>query len=180
MSARLRRATPPAAMVIAIASLGLLGACGGDSAEALDDGVLAVSMSDFAFDDLPDTVPVGTRIVASNESATELHEFVAVRLADGDERPVDEIVQGDLGAVFAAGPPAAVVLVAPGGDEQIVAVGDGTLSEPGRYIVLCMIPTGVDPDAYFAAAATSDGPPEIDGGPPHVVHGMHAELTVVP
>ena len=43
-----------------------------------------------------------------------------------------------------------------------------------------MIPTGADPAVYLEAAAASDGPPQVDGGPPHVAHGMFAELTVVP
>ena len=38
---------------------------------------------------------------------------------------------------------AAVLLADPGG-EQIAAIGDGVLSEPGRYLLLCAIPTGVD------------------------------------
>ena len=61
---------------------------------------------------------------------------------------------------------------------EIAAVGDGTLAEPGRYVVLCLIPTGADPAEYLAAAATSDGPPQVDGGPPHIAHGMFAELVV--
>lgn len=153
----------------------MLGACGDDDAAAAP--TLEVSMRDFAYDDLPDRVRAGASIVATNESTSELHELVAVRLADTDARPVDEIVAGDLEALFSAGPPAAVVLVPPGGD-QIVAVGDGTLAEPGRYVVICMIPTGVDPDAYLAAAASGDGPPQVEGGPPHVAHGMFAELVV--
>ena len=28
------------------------------------------------------------------------------------------------------------------------------------------------------AAAESDGPPEVDGGPPHFVNGMFAEVVV--
>jgi hypothetical protein len=73
-----------------------------------------------------------------------------------------------------------VLLQPPGSDEQIVAVGDGTLTEPGRYVLMCFIPTGADPDEYLAAAAASDGeaPTGVAGGPPHVVNGMYAELQV--
>ena len=75
--------------------------------------------------------------------------------------------------------PATVLLAEPGG-EQIPAVGDGTLTEPGRYLILCAIPTGVDPAVYLKAAAESaGGPPQVEGGPPHVVNGMFAEVTVV-
>jgi hypothetical protein len=62
---------------------------------------------------------------------------------------------------------------------MIPAVGDGTLSEPGRYGVFCAIPVGADPDEYLDAAATSQGgPPEVEGGPPHFTQGMYGELTV--
>ena len=58
-------------------------------------------------------------------------------------------------------------------------VGDGTLDEPGRYAIMCFIPTGVAPDVYLEAAAESEeGPPDVGGGPPHFVHGMHAELRI--
>jgi hypothetical protein len=165
-----------------LASLVPLGGCGDDGDVALVDGQLRVSMEDFHYSDLPESVPAGTQIVATNTSTLELHEFVAVRLDDGDGRSVDEIVAGDLGAVFAR-PPAAVILVPPTVDgesaDPIVAVGDGSLHEPGRYLVICTIPTGADPAEYLAAAATSDGPPDVTGGRPHFTHGMYAELDVV-
>lgn len=153
-------------------------ACGPAAAAGNDDEVLAVVMDDFHYGGLPDVVPAGTRIEASNESADELHEFVAIRLADDERRPAAEIAAGDVGELLASTEPTAVLIVPPGGREQIAAVGDGTLTEPGRYLVVCLIPTGADPDEYLAAAATSDGPPQVDGGPPHIVNGMFAELTV--
>jgi len=135
-------------------------------------------MDDFHYGELPDTVAAGTRIEVSNDSAAELHEFVAIRLADADDRTPAEIVGGDIGALLGTSEPTAVLLAPPGGGEQISAVGDGTLTEPGRYLVMCLIPTGADRGEYLAAAATSDGPPQVDGGPRHIVHGMFAEVTV--
>jgi hypothetical protein len=147
-------------------------------AETLDEATeVEVTLGDFTFGDLPDEVPVGTRLTVVNDAPTELHELVAFRLADGDERPVDEIVASGLEEVLSSGPPAAVLLAAPGG-EQISAVGDGTLAEAGRYLILCAIPTGADPAEYLAAAATSDGPPDVAGGPPHFVNGMVDDLVV--
>ncbi len=58
-------------------------------------------------------------------------------------------------------------------------VGDGTLNEPGRYLILCAIPTGADPAEYLAAAAASNGePPQVAGGAPHLAHGMIDDLIV--
>jgi hypothetical protein len=159
-------------------------ACGGDDDAADEPGVLEVNAVDFAYENLPDSVPAGTRLTLSNSAPDELHEIVAFRLPDDETRPVTELMTlppEELGPLF-AGEPAMVLLTPPGGDasDQMAAVGDGTLSEPGRYVLLCAIPTGVSPDAYLSAAAASDGgPPQIDGGgPPHFIHGMWADLTV--
>ncbi len=153
-------------------------ACGDEPDANATDGVLDVTLTDFSFGELPDEVAAGTRVQIENASDTELHELVAVRLADGDNRPVDEIVTAGLEEVLSAGPPSAVLLAAPDG-EQIDAVGDGVLAEPGRYLLLCAIPTGADVQEYLGAAATSDGPPQVDGGPPHFVNGMVDDLVVI-
>jgi hypothetical protein len=135
--------------------------------------------SDYAFGGLPATVEPGTAFAIHNTSATELHEFVVFRLPDTETRPVDELVHEDLEATLSAGPPAMVLLAAPGAAEHIVAVGDGTVTEPGRYLAICMIPTGADPQAYLDAAASSNGgPPSVPGGAPHAMAGMYGEFTV--
>ena len=54
----------------------------------------------------------------------------------------------------------------------------GFVAEPGRYLILCAIPTGADPAEYLAAAATSEGPPQVEGGQPHFMNGMYAEILV--
>jgi hypothetical protein len=169
----------------AVVALGLgLAACGDDDTAAAADAptTIQVRAVDFSFEDLPERVPAGTTLTLVNDAPTELHELVAVRLPDDEERSVDELVSlppDELGPTLFAEEPAAVLLAAPGG-EQVAAVGDGTLREPGRYLIMCVIPTGVDPDEYFAAAAESEGgPPQIENaGPPHIAHGMFAELVV--
>ena len=178
-----RRARATRALVATAVAL-TLAACGGDDdgddGAAGAPGVIEVVAVDFAFENLPDSVPVGTQLTLANEAPSELHEIVAIRLRDDEERSGEELMQlppEEMGAVF-AGEPVMVLLTPPGG-EQIAAVGDGTLTEPGRYLLLCAIPTGVDPGAYLEAAAQSEGgPPQIEGGPPHLVHGMWAELEV--
>lgn len=134
---------------------------------------------DFGYENLPTELDAGTRLTMRNDADEELHELVAFRLDDDETRSVDELVQlppDELMGVL--GPdPAAVLLTPPGGD-TIVPVGDGTLTDTGRYAVVCMIPTGADPDEYLAAAADSDGPPDVAGGPPHIAQGMYAEVTV--
>ena len=149
--------------------------------ESDDDGAadMEVELVDFAYVGLPDRVPAGTRLSVVNTADEELHELVAFRLPVEEERGVPELIQlppEELGPVL--GEPTAVLLAAPGGP-QISAVGDGTMDDPGRYAILCFIPTGVAPEDYLAAAAeTESGPPQVEGGPPHFVQGMYAELIV--
>lgn len=148
---------------------------------AHDGHEIEVTAVDFAFEDLPRTIKAGTRLTLANDAETELHELVAFRLPDDEQRSVEELLslpESELGPILNAAPPATVLLTPPGGD-QVPAVGDGTLSEPGRYLIMCSIPTGVDPAAYLAAAAEAKGEkPDVAGGPPHFVHGMAAELVV--
>lgn len=137
----------------------------------------------FAFEGLPDTIEAGSEISFTNDAEAELHEFVAVRIPDDEERSVEELLQLPqeeliplLGQQVTD-----VVISTPGQTDTPGAVeGDGVLDEPGRYAVICAIPTGVDPQEYLdAAAETEQGPPQIeDAGPPHFTQGMFAEVTV--
>lgn len=173
----------------------VIAACGDDdddvaattttTTEAPDDAgdgaaePVEVTVVDYAYEGLPSSVEAGTTFTLVSGSDTEIHEFVAFRLPDEETRPVSELVMLPPDELLPAlgGEPATVLLAPPGGD-TIPAVGDGTLSEPGRYAIICIIPTGADPAEYLEKAATSDGPPDVAGGPPHIVNGMFAELTV--
>ena len=160
--------------------LGLVTACGDDDDDVATDEV-TITLVDYAYEDVPDSVPAGTRLRISNQSEAELHEAVVFRLPDDETRTPAELAalgEEELGAVV-GGPPVAVLVQPPGGP-AIDAVGDGTLTEPGRYLLLCEVPTGADPDAYMAAAAESQGGPVtgVDGGAPHLVNGMVGEITV--
>jgi hypothetical protein len=151
------------------------------SAHSGDDApVIAVDAVDYSFQDLPATVAAGTTLSLTNNSAAELHEIVAFRLPDTETRSIAELMalpEAELEPAIAVGPPA-LVMLAPPGEQGFPVLGDGTLSQPGRYVVLCGIPIGADPQAYLDAAQTSDGPPDVPGGPPHFTAGMFAELIV--
>jgi hypothetical protein len=149
--------------------------------DAAADDVVEVTAVDYAVQGLPEKIEAGTKLALANDAPAELHELVVMRLPDEEKRPVSELVklpEEEIGKLFGSTQPATVLLAAPGG-EQINAVGDGTISEPGRYAVICSIPTGADPQAFLDAAAESNGgPPQTAGGPPHLAHGMFAELIV--
>ena len=165
-----------------------LGACGDDDSSTDDSATpttavaatVAVTASDYAFSGLASEIDAGTKLSLKNSSTKEAHEIVALKLKDGETRPAADLVKlpaAELEALF-GGPPA-VVIVAPPNADGFVALGNGALSAPGRYLVACFIPTGADPQAYLAAAQASQGePPEVPGGPPHFTQGMYADLTV--
>ena len=180
--ARLAAALP---LVGAVALAACTGAAAGSSSSAIDatdtgapQDPVVVTTVDYAFEGLPSQLEVGDRLQLQNASERELHELVAVRLPDDEERPVEELITSGMDVLMSV--PPTMVLAAPPGGEQVSIIGDGTFTEPGRYAVVCVIPTGVDPEVYLEAAAQSDeGPPTIpNAGPPHIAHGMHAEVIV--
>jgi hypothetical protein len=139
-----------------------------------------VGAIDYAFVDLPPRVKAGTAFVLDNTSDVELHEFVAVRLPDDETRSVQELIQLPQEELEQLFPLVATVVIAPPGETGFPVEGTGVLEEPGRYAIICAIPTGADPAEYMTAAAASEGgPPEVAGGPPHFVNGMIGEVTVV-
>ncbi len=142
---------------------------------------VAVTAVDYGYEGLPDEIAVGQPIALTNDSDAELHELVAFPLADDEDRSAEELValpQDELMALLAGEP--ATVIIAPPGEEGFPVVGDGSLPEAGRYLVLCAIPTGADPEEYLAAAQESTGgPPDVEGGPPHFTAGMYGEIEAV-
>jgi hypothetical protein len=181
------------ALVAVTLALGTTAGCGDGSDEATTTtadvpatssapaaSTVEVTTVDFAFEGLPAELTAGTSITVRNTSAAELHELVALRLPDDEVRSVEELLAlppEELETLFAASP--ALVAVAPPGEDGFIALGDGTLTEPGRCAVVCFIPTGADPQAYLDALEANPGqPPQVDGGPPHLAAGMYAELVV--
>jgi hypothetical protein len=141
-----------------------------------DGETVTITAVDWSFEDLPESVPAGTKLSLQNEG-DEPHELVAMRIPDDETRSVPELVKlppEELFAVFGADAEPAMVLLAKTGttDTPGAVVGDGTLTEPGRYAIVCFLPVGAHDDVLDA-----EGPPESDA-PPHVSQGMFAELVV--
>ena len=168
-----RRVQVGALVVLAL----MASACGGD-----DNEKKTVTAADYTFKNLPKEVTTKTVITLTNSSTKELHEFVAIRIPDGEKRSVADLLklpEDQQNAIFGETEPATVLLAPPGGAPEIKAVGDGTIKQKGRYAIICAIPTGADPQAYLAAAQTAtNGPPQVAGGPPHFTQGMFGELKV--
>ena len=185
-----RGARPAAVLAMALLVAGT-SACSDDDTDegaasttapttAAEDDAIQITAVDYAFEDAPEEVDAGATLTLRNQSDSEVHELVAMRLPDAEQRTADELArlpEQELGALF-AGPPA-LVLIAPPGEESFAAVGDGALSLPGRYLFLCFIPTGAEPAAYLDALEANPGqPPSVAGGLPHFTAGMYAEVTV--
>lgn len=159
----------------------LLAACGDDD-KSSEPSEVTITAADYKFEGLPKSVAVGSTFSLANSSQVELHEAVAIRIPDDEERSIDELAklpEAELEATF-AGEPAFVLVAMPGAAaaDQIVAVGDGAITAAGRYAIVCFIPTGADPQEFMDALATSEGPPDVEGGPPHFANGMYAEIEV--
>lgn len=148
--------------------------------KAAGDGkALTVTGADYEYQGVPKTAAAGTVVSFKNSSNKEVHEIVALRVKDGENRPLSDLLalpeaESDKVTEFRG------VVVAFPGEAGVSPEGPLTLSQPGRYVFLCGIPTGADPVAYKAAAAAKKGPGpvEVPGGPPHLTKGMVAELTV--
>lgn len=135
---------------------------------------------DYDYEGVPDSVEAGTELEFTNESSEEAHELVLVRLPDTEERSIEELVQmsPEEQQQLLTDSLVGVSVAAPGSDGMVVE-GDLVVDEPGRYLMVCLIPTDADPEEYLRAAAEAEGgPPQVEGGPPHLVNGMYAELTV--
>lgn len=165
--------------LMAAALVPVLGACGQAAAQdQTASGAIEVTAVDYEVENLPERIASGATLSLVNESAVELHELVAIPLPADETRSVDELI-ADPGALVAYFPSVEAVLIAPPLEGSIAVEGTGTLSTPGRYAIICAIPTGAIPEDYLAAAAEAEGgPPEVAGGPPHFVEGMWAEVIV--
>ena len=167
------------AIAIAAAGAMALAGCASEDLPGGEGETLTVTAVDYDFPELPSEIAAGTALSIDNQSEDELHEVVAIRLPDDEERPIEELLAlpPEEQAQFEQGVQT-VVLQPPGADQVITAV-PGTL-EAGRYLFACFIPQGIDPQEYLEAAqAAEGGPPQVEGGgPPHVALGMWAEVTV--
>lgn len=141
---------------------------------------IEVTADDYAFTGLPERIEPGTERTLHNNSSSEAHELVAFDLPADEERSAEEIFElpeDQLGAFFQGDPN--LVLVAEPNADAFVALGDGALTRPARYLIFCAIPIGADPAEYTRQARESNAaPPDVAGGPPHFTEGMLGELTV--
>jgi hypothetical protein len=131
--------------------------------EAMVDGcdtesTIEVDGVDYAFEGLPAELPAGrTAITFTNATQMdEAHELVVVKRNDGVDDSIADLLALPEEELFSKITPTGLVFVEQP-ERSAVAMLD---LEAGRYIAICMIPTGGE-------------------GPPHAMEGMTAEFTVV-
>ena len=89
-----------------------------------------------------------------------------MRIADGEERPVEELLtlpEDEVGGLVTS----KGFVFAPPGKASYVT----TELEPGRYVALCFVPVGATPDALASGAP-------LDDADMHAMHGMAAQFEV--
>jgi hypothetical protein len=143
----------------------------------IDDYVLAnceftevpVTGTEYAFEDIPETVEAGQTAFDFTNRGGEEHEFILVRVNDDVTESVEELAQLPEEEAFQKLQVLGFAMAAPGESDQ--AFVD---LEPGRYGALCFFSVGSTPEALAAAEESGQ---EIDG-PPHFTQGMLTEFTV--
>lgn len=130
--------------------------------EEPEEGATAVTVTatDYAFAGAEPMAEGGVFAVEFVNDGAEMHEFNLVRLAEDEDRPLQEIISSgeepeltDIAHAFACP-----------GDKMTV---NADVSEPGRYVAVCFVPVGSTPDST-----------EEPEGPPHAAQGMTFEFEV--
>lgn len=168
--------------VLIVAAALALAACAESGGEPVS-GTINVTGQDYSFGGVPDVAASGAEFTFTNNSEAEVHEMVLVKVADVETRTIEELLElpedeSDTLVEFQG------VLVALPGEEGSNPEGAGssiTVTEPGRYAIVCFIPQGADPEMVAEAMAgggESEGPPDMGDGTPHAFLGMVAEFQV--
>jgi plastocyanin len=166
-------------------------------ADTAEGAVVDVTGVEYAYQNLPTSIPAGTTLTFSNDGV-EFHEMAISRVADGVTESFEELM-----AISAEGRDLAAEGFVEGvGDGQPLfaapgstAEGGFTLDQEGRYVILCFIPVGADaaklaevgvdlsmlgpdtdPSTLSPEAQAVVG--EFMANPPHFTQGMIQEFTV--
>ena len=152
-----------------------------ESSEAAGEEV-EITGIDYAFEGAPETAAAGTRLVFTNGSEKEAHEMVLMRIKDGEERPLKDLLALPQEEAETLTEFQGVAFGFPG-EETMYPEGETVLKDAGRYAIVCFIPVGADPAKIKESmeaqqSGGESGPPDMGDGPPHFTQGMAAEIVV--
>lgn len=166
--------TPEFAAAYAALSDGAVEECGFNTVDLV--------LSEYFFGGILPELPAGVTVFRAENIGEEVHELVLIRINDGVEETLEELLEMPEEESDALIGFAGIVFLFPGATGNLVA--DLT---PGRYVAICFLPEGATPELI---AQFPDGPPPPDASlpaelaalmeaAPHFVHGMVQEFTVV-
>ena len=134
-------------------------------APAADATPVTITAAEYSFTGGDELATQGSYAVTLANEGQELHELALVRLAEGVDAPLEELLASDeepelteVGGSFAC----------PGTSAEPVAI---EIDEPGRYVMVCFIPVGTLPTSTPEELEASEGPP-------HAAQGMAKEFIV--
>lgn len=122
-----------------------------------------VVAQEYSYDGFPETMSAGRVGVRFDNQGEEVHEAAFMRIVDGEERPIEEILSLPEEEAMQLAVPVGGLEAGPG--EERAAVLD---LEPGRYAILCFVPVGM----------TSSNQEPSEDAPPHAFEGMVTEVVV--
>jgi hypothetical protein len=163
-----------------VAAVVALAACSGGGSEPVS-GTIEVTAQDYSFAGVPEVVASGAELTLTNSSAAEFHEMVVMRIADGENRTIEELLElpEEDSESLAVVQGLLVALPTEAGFNPEVEGTSLTVGEPGRYAMLCFIPQGADPAVVAEAMqGATEGPPDLGDGTPHAFLGMAQEFQV--
>lgn len=148
-------------------------------------GTVTMTAEDYAYPEAPSEVAAGTTIQLDNASDGEVHEVLALRVADDEDRPADELMSLPPEEVMQVVEVRGAALAPPEGSSADIGMPPLVVEQPGRYVFACLIPTGAPPEEVlqavrdFAESGATEGEPDYpQTGPPHAANGMFTEVTV--
>ncbi len=122
-----------------------------------------VTAIDYAYDTNVDGMEAGQVAFDFNNEGTEFHEMALLRIDDEATESLEELLQLPEDEAESKTTFVGISFAAPGQGSTMYAD-----LEPGRYVMLCFIPTG---STSFEEAEAADGPP-------HFTQGMVKEFTI--
>lgn len=139
---------------------------GGYLSDNCDFETVDVTATNYEFAGFPESVPTGTTLFTLANEADEFHEIILFQLAEGEERPVEELLTLPDEEVEGLVTEKAFAFAPPGAETFVTAE-----LEAGRYVALCFVPVGATPEALESGEPLD----EADG---HFMHGMVSEFEV--
>lgn len=130
--------------------------------------IIEVSAVDHEFQGLEASYPQGDYGFRMTNTGREVHEMAVIRIKDGEARSVEELLElteeeSDQVTEYIGG-----TVACPGETADAL----GVQMTPGRYALLCFIPTGLTPDVPSSEEAFEEL------GPPHFTRGMAKEIQI--